>query len=104
MALLNIKSLTIGTILVVMTSPALAQSDDTALMKRQIASLEARVEALEDRLRVLEQSPPLLLSRCFTQQKQDLDEAIDLGEFAIRRFFDIMKDVEEEAQRRKEAE
>ena len=104
MALLNIKSLSIGAILVVMTSPALAQSDDTALMKRQIASLEARVEALEDRLRVLEHSPPQQLSRSFTQQKQDLDEAIDLGEFAIRRFFDIMKDVEEEAQRRKEAE
>ncbi|MEO0635435.1 MAG: hypothetical protein AAFY73_02185 [Pseudomonadota bacterium] len=104
MALLNTKSLVAGAVLALTANPALAQSDETALMKRQIASLEARVEALEDRLRVLEQSPPQQLSRTFTEQKQELDEAIDLGEFAIRRFFDIMKDVEEEAQRRQEAE
>lgn len=104
MATFNLKSapMAVAAALMMVTTlnPAGAESHESALMKRQIASLEARVEALEDRLRVLEASPPQQLSRTFTEQKQDLDEAIDLGEFAIRRFFDIMKDVEEEAQKR----
>ncbi|MEM1365682.1 MAG: hypothetical protein AAGH82_08005 [Pseudomonadota bacterium] len=101
MQIFNIKSTALAAILISGINPAFAQADDTALMKRQIASREARVEALEDRLRVLEASPPQQLSRTFTEQKEDLDQAIDLGEFAIRRFFDIMKDVEEEAERRR---
>ncbi|MEO0497135.1 MAG: hypothetical protein AAF141_07150 [Pseudomonadota bacterium] len=104
MTIPNIKPLALAIMVTAAASPVHAQADDTALMKRQIASLEARIEAMEDRLRVLEASPSQQLSRSFTEQKQELDEAIDLGEFAIRRFFDMMRDVEEEAQKRERAE
>lgn len=81
-------------------TPAMAQETSLAELKRSVQNLEARLEALEDRMRVLEESPPQQLSKSFTEQRRELDEALDLGEFAIRRFFDIIEDVEKEAEKR----
>ena len=67
-------------------------------------SFRAEIDALKERVTALEEKSGIAKTtskpRSFADERKDMEQALDLGEFALRRFFDVIQDIEKEAEKK----
>ena len=73
-------------------------ADERRAVNKHIADLEARIEALEDRLAALERGG-MAQGENALPSDEELDEAFNMMEKFIYRFFDVFKDLDERKER-----
>lgn len=74
-------------------------ADERRAVSEHIADLEARIDALEDRVTALEAGSGKGSEKNALPSDEELDEAFNMMEKFIYRFFDVFKDLDERKER-----